>query len=265
MEDPRTGHSKYIENNASKERESAMKRATALTLEEQHTRNKRKDAINLAHSRSTNRNNTARIINTPYSLRITDAGHDDAISAMSSDSNYPPPPVLRRHDDHESFDQMAFASFHGDAAGAAAQKVELSTSQPVPLQQYIGHHHSTAFMSDKKEKKLSKGKDAINLAHSRSNNRNNTARVINTPYSLTITEAGHDDAISAMSSDSNYPPPPVLRRHDDHESFDQMAFASFHGDAAGAAAQKVELSTSQPVPLQQYVGHPRLDALLSSF
>jgi hypothetical protein len=38
-----------------------------------------------------------------------------------------------------------------------------------------------------------------------------------------------------------------------------------YGDTAGAAGARVELSSAQPSNLQNYVGHPRLDALLQSF
>mmetsp|Transcript_3724 Transcript_3724/g.7513 ORF Transcript_3724/g.7513 Transcript_3724/m.7513 type:complete len:136 (+) Transcript_3724:2-409(+) len=115
----------------------------------------------------------------------------------------------------------------------------------------------------------SRREKAINLANSMSQNKAMHNRTSSTNYS-NVTSAAvaatADDSISLVSSNNSLPIDTSLHRKDLTLSNNAtMNSVSFFGDASGGGAKRVELSNNQPTPLQEYVGHPRLDALLSSF
>jgi len=112
----------------------------------------------------------------------------------------------------------------------------------------------------------SRRKEAINLAHSMGRNSSPSKKVTSnySNYMSAAVAATADDSISLVSSNASIPVDQSLHRRDLSNNA-TIHSVPFFGDASGGGAKRVELSTNQPSSLQEYVGHPRLDALLSSF
>ena len=143
MQDPRSGHARYIEGANSVGKGGVIKNALKLVAEEENLRSRREKAINLAHSMSQGKSppkkSTSNYSN--YTSAAVAATADDSISLVSSNNSVPVDSSMHRKDLSNN------VSFFGDASGGAAKRVELSTNQPTPLQEYVGHPRLDALLS----------------------------------------------------------------------------------------------------------------------